>query len=128
MLALLRTTVLLTLVQHGRGLGHRPSLPRSLAVFRTYSTSVLSGDRSRCACRMPCHRGRPWFDEAQWSKCNHPVTERTFDLGCLANGRRTWRENPYRGDASAYPIQLPDLVRPRVKVENRAILVWTAQA
>ena len=41
---------------------------------------------------------------------------------------RTWRANPYPGDARAYPIQLPDLVRPQVKVEDGVILVWTAQA
>jgi hypothetical protein len=46
----------------------------------------------------------------------------------LANGRRAWRsDGAYRGDAQAYPIELPDLVRPEVKVEGDAILVWTAQ-
>jgi len=65
----------------------------------------------------------------EWQDLRCPCHGASFDLaGRLANGRRTWRENPYRGDAQAYPISLPDLVRPRVKVEDGAILVWTAQA
>jgi Rieske Fe-S protein len=65
-----------------------------------------------------------------WQDLRCPCHGASFDLeGRLANGRRTWRVNGgYRGDATAYPIDLPDLVRPRVKVENDAILVWTAQA
>ena len=59
-----------------------------------------------------------------------PCHGASFDLaGRLANGRSAWRtEGAYRGDASAYPIELPDLVRPEIKVEGDRILVWTAQA
>ena len=65
----------------------------------------------------------------EWQDLRCPCHGASFDLaGRLANGRATWRENPYRGDARAYPIALPDLVRPRVKVEDGVILVWTAQA
>jgi nitrite reductase/ring-hydroxylating ferredoxin subunit len=64
-----------------------------------------------------------------WQDLRCPCHGASFDLaGRLANGRRAWREEPYPGDARAYPIELPDLVRPRVKVEDGAILVWTAQA
>ncbi len=47
----------------------------------------------------------------------------------VANSRGRWRsEGAYAGDAEAYPIDLPDLVKPRVKVESDRIYVWTAQA
>ena len=34
---------------------------------------------------------------------------------------------PYRGDDNAYPIELPDLVKPEVKVDGDRVLVWTAR-
>ncbi|MEO7295013.1 MAG: Rieske (2Fe-2S) protein, partial [Candidatus Limnocylindria bacterium] len=75
------------------------------------------------------HMGCTLEYRPEWEDLRCPCHGASFDLaGRLANGRRTWRENPYRGDAQAYPISLPDLVRPRVKVEDGAILVWTAQA
>ncbi|MGH2380922.1 MAG: ubiquinol-cytochrome c reductase iron-sulfur subunit [Candidatus Limnocylindria bacterium] len=75
------------------------------------------------------HMGCTLQYRPQWQDLRCPCHGASFDLrGQLANGRRTWRENPYRGDAQAYPIQLPDLVRPRVKVEDGAVLVWTSQA
>lgn len=65
-----------------------------------------------------------------WQDLRCPCHGASFDLaGRLANGRRAWRsEGAYPGDAQAYPLDLPDLVRPRVKVDGDAILVWTAQA
>jgi len=63
---------------------------------------------------------------------NHPDAchDASFDLaGRLANGRAAWRaDGAYRGDARAYPVELPDLVRPRINVEDGVIFVWTAQA
>ena len=57
-----------------------------------------------------------------------PCHGASFDLaGRLANGRRGWRESPYPGDSAAYPLDLPDLARPRVKTEDGRIWVWTAQ-
>lgn len=58
-----------------------------------------------------------------------PCHGASFDLqGRLANGRGRWRsEGAYAGDAEAYPVDLPDLFRPRVKVEDERIWVWTAQ-
>lgn len=65
-----------------------------------------------------------------WQDLRCPCHGASFDLeGRLANSRGRWRsEGAYAGDAEAYPIDLPDLVRPRVKVEGERILVWTAQA
>jgi nitrite reductase/ring-hydroxylating ferredoxin subunit len=76
------------------------------------------------------HMGCTLHFRPDWSDLRCPCHGASFDLaGRLANGRRTWRaEGAYPGDARAYPIELPDLVRPRVKVEDGAILVWTAQA
>jgi nitrite reductase/ring-hydroxylating ferredoxin subunit len=75
------------------------------------------------------HMGCTLHYRPEWQDLRCPCHGASFDLaGRLANGRRTWRENPYRGDARAYPLELPDLVRPSVKVEDGVILVWTAQA
>jgi cytochrome b6-f complex iron-sulfur subunit len=75
------------------------------------------------------HMGCTLHFRPEWRDLRCPCHGASFDLsGRLANGRRAWREEPYRGDAEAYPIELPDLVRPRVRVEEGAILVWTAQA
>ena len=65
-----------------------------------------------------------------WQDLRCPCHGASFDLaGRLANGRSGWRaRGGYRGDASAYPLDLPDLVRPEVKVDGDRILVWTAQA
>lgn len=75
------------------------------------------------------HMGCTLHYRPEWEDLRCPCHGASFDLtGRLANGRRAWRDEPYRGDARAYPIELPDLVRPRVKVEDGAVLVWTAQA
>jgi nitrite reductase/ring-hydroxylating ferredoxin subunit len=75
------------------------------------------------------HMGCTLHYRPEWQDLRCPCHGASFDMtGRLANGRRAWREEPYRGDARAYPIELPDLVRPRVKVEDGVIWVWTAQA
>jgi nitrite reductase/ring-hydroxylating ferredoxin subunit len=65
-----------------------------------------------------------------WQDLRCPCHAASFDLtGRLANSRGRWRaEGAYPGDARAYPIDLPDLARPEVKVEEDLIYVWTAQA
>lgn len=65
-----------------------------------------------------------------WQDLRCPCHGASFDLrGRLANSRGRWRsEGAYAGDAQAYPIDLPDLVKPRVRVEDERIYVWTAQA
>jgi nitrite reductase/ring-hydroxylating ferredoxin subunit len=76
------------------------------------------------------HMGCTLHFRPDWQDLRCPCHGASFDLaGRLANGRRTWRsEGAYPGDARAYPIDLPDLARPRVKVEDDVIWVWTAQA
>jgi Rieske Fe-S protein len=63
----------------------------------------------------------------EWRDLRCPCHGASFDLeGKLANGRARWRANGgYRGDATAYPIELPPLIRPKVKVAEGVILVWT---
>ncbi|HSK93576.1 MAG TPA: Rieske (2Fe-2S) protein [Candidatus Angelobacter sp.] len=65
--------------------------------------------------------------EQQDLRC--PCHGASFDLaGRLANGSAAWGDRGgYAGDDAAYPIDLPDLARPRVKVEDGRIWVWTAQ-
>jgi nitrite reductase/ring-hydroxylating ferredoxin subunit len=76
------------------------------------------------------HMGCTLHFRPDWADLRCPCHGASFDLaGRLANGRSAWRsEGAYPGDAKAYPIELPDLVRPRVKVEDDAVWVWTAQA
>jgi nitrite reductase/ring-hydroxylating ferredoxin subunit len=64
-----------------------------------------------------------------WHDLRCPCHGASFNLrGELANSRVAWRLAPYPGDAEAYPIDLPPLARPRVKVEDERIWIWTAQA
>ena len=76
------------------------------------------------------HMGCTLHFRPDWHDLRCPCHGASFGLdGRLANGRQAWRsEGAYPGDAKAYPIELPDLVRPEVKVEDDVIWVWTAQA
>ncbi len=90
---------------------------------------VNDGGEVRALSSVCTHMGCTLHYRPEWQDLRCPCHDASFDMtGRLANGRRAWREAPYRGDARAYPIDLPDLVRPRVKVEDDAVLVWTAQA
>jgi cytochrome b6-f complex iron-sulfur subunit len=83
---------------------------RALSAVCTHMGCTLRFRPERRDLRCPCHGA-------------------SFDLaGRLANGSRA-RDGggTYPGDAQAYPIDLPDLARPRVKVEDGRIWVWTAQ-
>ena len=75
------------------------------------------------------HMGCSLQFRPDWSDLRCPCHGASFDLaGALANGRDKWRaEGPYPGDANAYPIELPDLVKPEVKVDGDRVLVWTAR-
>ena len=73
------------------------------------------------------HMGCTLRYRAEWQDLRCPCHGASFDLkGELANGRSRWRQSGgYRGDATAYPIELPPLVRPKVKVADGTIFVWT---
>ncbi|MGI8657354.1 MAG: ubiquinol-cytochrome c reductase iron-sulfur subunit [Candidatus Limnocylindria bacterium] len=90
---------------------------------------VNDGGEVRALSSVCSHMGCTLQFRPEWRDLRCPCHGASFDLsGRLANGRRAWREAPYRGDATAYPIELPDLVRPRIRVDEDRILVWTAQA
>jgi len=106
--------------------------PGSALRFSTaaFDGFVVNDDGEVRALSSVCtHMGCTLQYRPEWRDLRCPCHDASFDLtGRLANGRRAWREEPYRGDARAYPIELPNLVRPRVKVEDGRILIWTAQA
>ncbi len=113
--------------------GHLDDLPPGTAT--RFSTAAFDGfvvndaGEVRALSSVCTHMGCTLHYRPEWQDLRCPCHGASFDMaGRLANGRRTWRENPYRGDARAYPIELPDLVRPSVRVEDGVILVWTAQA
>jgi cytochrome b6-f complex iron-sulfur subunit len=64
-----------------------------------------------------------------WSDLRCPCHGASFDLkGQLANGRDRWRDaGAYRGDEHAYPIELPNLVRPEIRVLNDEVQVKTVR-
>jgi nitrite reductase/ring-hydroxylating ferredoxin subunit len=74
------------------------------------------------------HMGCTLQFRPSWSDLRCPCHGASFDLkGELANGRTRWRQTGgYRGDERAYPIELPALVRPRVRIEGDQVLVLTA--
>ncbi len=99
----------------------------STAAFDGYV--VNDGGQLRALSSVCTHMGctlqfRPAFEDL---RC--PCHGASFDLaGELANGRSRWRvTGGYRGDERAYPIELPPLIRPALKVDGERVLVWTAR-
>ena len=76
------------------------------------------------------HMGCTLSYRPDWQDLRCPCHGASFNLaGELANGRESWSSGSgYRGDEQAYPIDLPPLVRPQVKVSGESVLVWTARA
>lgn len=76
------------------------------------------------------HMGCTLVYRPDWWDLRCPCHGASFNLsGQLANGSEGWSAGSgYRGDSQAYPLDLPPLVRPKVKVEGDSILVWTARA
>ena len=91
---------------------------------------VNDGGEVRALSSVCTHMGCTLHYRPDWPDLRCPCHGASFDLtGRLANGRTAWRASgAYLGDAEAYPLELPDLVRPRIKVEDDTIYVWTAQA
>ena len=76
------------------------------------------------------HMGCTLAYREEWQDLRCPCHGASFNLsGELANGSSGWSEGSgYAGDIQAYPIDLPPLVRPKVKVAGDSVLVWTARA
>lgn len=76
------------------------------------------------------HMGCTLAYREEWQDLRCPCHGASFNLsGELANGSSGWAEGSgYAGDTRAYPIDLPPLVRPEVKVSGDDVLVWTARA
>ncbi|HEY8772192.1 MAG TPA: Rieske (2Fe-2S) protein [Candidatus Limnocylindria bacterium] len=75
------------------------------------------------------HMGCTLAYRPEWHDLRCPCHGASFNLsGELANGSSGWLSGGYAGDERAYPLDLPPLVRPRVKVSGETVLVWTAKA
>ncbi|MGH2455839.1 MAG: ubiquinol-cytochrome c reductase iron-sulfur subunit, partial [Candidatus Limnocylindria bacterium] len=90
---------------------------------------VNDGGEIRALSSVCSHMGCTLQFRPDWSDLRCPCHGASFDLkGELANGRSRWRQTGgYPGDERAYPIELPALVRPTVKLDDDRILVWTAR-
>jgi len=75
------------------------------------------------------HMGCTLYYRSKWQDLRCPCHNASFNLaGELANGSAGWStESGYAGDIRAYPIDLPPLVRPDVKIVGQDVLVWTAK-
>jgi cytochrome b6-f complex iron-sulfur subunit len=75
------------------------------------------------------HMGCTLAYRPEWRDLRCPCHGASFNLsGELANGSDSWSSGSgYRGDTRAYPIDLPPLVRPEVKVAGESVLVLTAR-
>lgn len=99
----------------------------STAAFDGYV--VNDAGEIRALSSVCTHMGCTLQFRPEWHDLRCPCHGASFDLaGELANGRDRWRvTGGYRGDEHAYPIELPPLIRPAVKVEDGQVLVWTAK-
>lgn len=109
-------------------------LPVGAAVrFTTtaFAGYVVNDDGEIRALSSVCtHMGCTLAYRSRWRDLRCPCHGASFDLrGELANGPTRWAQaGGYAGDAAAYPVHLPPLIRPKVKVEGDQVLVWTARA
>ncbi|MDP9270228.1 MAG: Rieske 2Fe-2S domain-containing protein [Chloroflexota bacterium] len=90
---------------------------------------VNDGGEIRALSSACTHMGCTLYFRPDWKDLRCPCHGASFNLsGWLANGRDQWKQSGgYAGDATAYPLTLPPLVRPGVKVEGGQVYVWTAQ-
>ncbi len=91
---------------------------------------VNDGGTIRALSSVCTHMGCTLAYRPTWKDLRCPCHGASFDLsGNLANGSGSWTGgHGYAGDSQAYPLDLPPLVRPKVKVEGESVLVWTARA
>lgn len=109
-------------------------LPENAAV--RFSTAAFDGfvvndnGTIRALSAVCTHMGCTLTYRPDWWDLRCPCHGASFDLsGHLANGADGWSSGSgYAGDSAAYPIQLPPLVRPKVKVKGDSVLIWTARA
>jgi len=109
-------------------------LPVGAAV--RFTTTAFSGyvvndaGEIRALSSVCTHMGCTLHYRPDWQDLRCPCHGASFDLrGELANGPSRWSQaGGYAGDAAAYPVNLPPLIRPKVKVEGDQVLVWTARA
>jgi len=109
-------------------------LPAGAAV--RFTTTAFSGyvvndaGEIRALSSVCTHMGCTLQYRSDWRDLRCPCHGASFNLrGELANGPSAWsRAGGYAADATAYPVNLPPLVRPKVKVEGDQVLVWTARA
>jgi cytochrome b6-f complex iron-sulfur subunit len=90
---------------------------------------VNDGGMIRALSSVCTHQGCTLYYRPGWKDLRCPCHGASFDLaGKLANGPGTWSQaGGYANDTAAYPIDLPPLVRPAVKVEGDQVMVWTAR-
>lgn len=142
-LSILRPPNRVALVDPGRGLvangewvavASTADLPLGAAV--RFSTAAFDGyvvndaGTIRALSSVCTHMGCTLAYRPEWWDLRCPCHGASFDLsGRLANGSDAWSAaSGYHGDNQAYPLDLPPLVRPEVKVEGERVLVWTARA
>ena len=109
-------------------------LPEGAAV--RFSTAAFDGyvvndaGTIRALSSVCTHMGCTLSYREEWQDLRCPCHGASFNLsGELANGSQGWdSDGGYRGDERAYPIDLPPLVRPDVKIVGEDVLVWTAKA
>lgn len=116
------------------GVAALADLPPGAAI--RFSTTAFDGyvvndaGTIRALSSVCTHMGCTLAYRGEYQDLRCPCHDASFNLsGELANGPEAWSQSGgYADDTRAYPIDLPPLVRPQVKVSGDSVLVWTAKA